>query len=427
MLPPRAVRPLLVSALLALSLGACREATSTTTPDQGAATGGAAPDGKPAPKGSYADLAGRFEQACNRPDGAGKGEAESLVAPLLEAASRRLTEVSVNHEISKDDRTAVLSINAESGSPLGRLSESLRSTGDTRLVYDIGRFRDHPARPTGYDVQTNVLRMPHAVLLRGGDPDEPSLRHEQARAEAWAPYRRGETSPYTASLEGDGGSHRLDELHAWASDLVRELQGVHDMLISPDDAPLTQADLKAVLAARESKRSLDRPLTEFEARWDRLANAAVQGAAESALIDPALRQAQAKAKGKAAAQFSPGPRGVTARIELDPPKGGGPALALSIDMAQSAGPEDPKNPALLKTQLATTLKAVERHGPHFAAVVDVLRRVAATPSGAERRKLLKALAEIIAPAAEDAPAKARTQAAYVQRFDDALAGKTAKK
>jgi len=305
------------------------------------------------------------------------------------------------------------------------MSESLRSGGDTRLVYDLAHFRDHPGRPPGYDEQTNVLRMPHAVLLRGGDIDEPNLRHEQARAEAWALYRRGESSPYQARLMEGSHPHHADELHAYASDLVRELQGVLDVLISPDDAPVTQAELAAVLAAREGGPALARPLTDFEARWDRLVHAALRGAAESALFEPAIRQAQAKAKGKAAAQFSPGPRGATALLEIDPPKGApsGPSLALFVDMAQSTGPEDPKNAALLRTQLAATLAAVERHGPHFAAVVLLLRRVAATPSGSERRALLKALAEVIAPAAADAPAKARTEAAYVQRFDLALTGK----
>lgn len=420
---PRVALALFAHVLLALSLSACRDSTATTSP--AGASGGAA-TGKPAPKGSFADLANRFEQACDQPGGAGKDEATRLSGPLLEAASRRLSELGVGHEVSRDDRVASLSIQAESGSPLGRLAASLRAAGDTRLVYDVLRFRDRPERPSGYDEQINVLRMPHAVLLRGGDVDEPNLRHEQARAEAWAAYRRGELSPYTARLIENARTrpHYADELHAWTSDLVRELQAVHDLLISPDDAPLTQADLPAVLAARDGGPPLSRPLTEFEARWDRLASAALHGAATSALFAPALKQAQTRAKGKSAAQFSPGARGVTALIEIDPPKGqAAPSFGLLIDMSQSTGVDDTKNPAHLRAQLAASLEAVERHAPHFAAVVELLRRVAATPSGAERRKLLKALAEVITPAPADAPAKSRTQAAYVERFELALQGK----
>jgi len=418
------------SVLWVLSLGAC-EKSATTAPDDQASTGtsggAGAPAGKPAEKGSYADLAGRFEQAAAQPGGAGKPELDGLTPQLLDAASKRLAELAIVHDVERGDKVAALWISAESGSPLGRLSESLRSGGDTRMVYDLGWMRDHPGRPGGYDPQANVLRLEHAVIQRGGDPDEPRLRHEQARAEVWGLYRRGEPSPYHLRLLAGSGADEVvrgDEVHARARDLVRELQGVQDLLISPDDAPVTQADLAAVLAAQTGGPPPTRPLTELELRFDRLAAAAVRGAADTAKLEPQLKQAQTRAKAKGAAQLSAGSRGASALLQLDPVKGDPSAIAhaLIVDLAESTGPEDAKNLALLKTHVTDSAKAIERHAAHFAAVVELLKRIAATPSGSERRALFKALAAVIEPVAEDAPAKTRTQAAYVKRFDEALKG-----
>ena len=418
----------LLSALLALSLGACDKST-TSTPDAGGGAGpsSAAPAGKPAKKGSYADLAGQFEQAAAQPGGAGKPELDRLTPPLLDAASKRLGELAIVHEVERGDKVAALWISAESGSPLGRLSEQLRAGGDTRMVYDLGYFRDHPGQPGGYDAPANVLRLEHAVIQRGGDPDEPRLRHEQARAEVWGLLRRGEPSAYHFRLLAGSGVDEVvrgDEVHARARDLVRELQGVQDLLISPDDAPVTQADLAAVLAASEGGPALARPLTELELRFGRLAAAAARGAADTARLQPQLKQAQTKAKGKNAAQAQTGPRGAALLLQLDPVKGdpSGVAHALIVDLAESTGPEDPKNAALLRTRLGDISKAVDRHAAHFAAVVELLRRISGTPSGSERRALFKALAAVIEPIAEDAPARTKSQAAYVKRFDEALAG-----
>ncbi|MDC0716372.1 hypothetical protein [Nannocystis bainbridge] len=418
----------LVPVLWTLSLGAC-EKSATNTPEAGAGSGpsSAAPAGKPAPKGSYADLAGQFEQAAAQPGGAGKPDLERLTVPLLDAASKRLSELSIVHEVERGDGKAALWISAESGSPLGRLAEQLRSAGDTRTAYDLAWFRDHPGRPAGYDAPANVLRLEHAVIQRGGDPDEPRLRHEQARAEVWGRLRRGEPSPYHFRLLAGSGADEVvrgDEVHARARDLTRELQGVQDLLISPDDAPVTQADLAAVLAASEAGPAIARPLTELELRFGRLAAAAVRGADETARLQPQIKQAQAKAKGKSAAQASAGPRGASLLLALDPVKGdaSGVAHALIVDLAESTGPEDPKNTALLRTHLTDIGKAVDRHAAHFAALVELLRRIAGTPSGSERRALVKALAGVIEPVGDDAPAKAKAQAAYVKRFDEALAG-----
>ncbi|PCC68434.1 hypothetical protein SAMN02745121_04996 [Nannocystis exedens] len=416
------------SALWLLSLGAC-EKSATTAPEAAGGTGpsSAAPTGKPAPKGSYAALAGEFEEAAARPAGAGKPELERLTGPLLDAASRRLSELSIVHEVERGDKVAALWISAESGSPLGRLSEQLRSGGDTRMVYDLGYFRDHPGRPAGYDAAANVLRIEHAVIQRGGDPDEPRLRHEQARAEVWGLLRRGEPSPYHFRLLAGSGADEVvrgDEVHALARDLVRELQGVQDLLISPDDAPVTQADLAAALATSEGTPAPRPPSTELEIRFARLSAAAVRGAGDTAKLQPQLKQAQSKARGKNAAQASQAPRGASLLLQLDPVKGdpSGVAHALIVDLAESTGPEDPKNAALLRTRLTDITKAVDRHAAHFAAMVELLRRIAGTPSGSERRALFKALAAVIEPVAEDAPAKAKAQAAYVKRFDEALVG-----
>ncbi|WAS96758.1 hypothetical protein [Nannocystis punicea] len=418
----------LASALWALSLGAC-DKSAATAPESGGGAGpsSAAPAGKPAPKGSYADLAGQFEQAAAQPGGAGKPELDKLTPPLLDAASKRLGELSIVHDVERGDKVAALWIKAESGSPLGRLSEQLRAAGDTRTVYDLAYFRDHPGRPAGYDAPANVLRLEHAVIQRGGDPDEPRLRHEQTRAEVWGLLRRGEPSPYHFRLLAGSGVDEVvrgDEVHARARDLVRELQGVQDLLISPDDAPVTEADLAAVLAASEGAEQPGRPLTELELRFGRLAGAAVRGAADTARLQPQLKQAQSKARGKKPAQASAAPRGASLLLELEPVKDdpSGIAHALIVDLAESTGPEDPKNAALLRTHLTDIGKAVDRHAAHFAAIVELLRRISGTPSGSERRALFKALAAVIEPVADDAPAKAKAQAAYVKRFDEALAG-----
>ncbi|MCY1054599.1 hypothetical protein [Nannocystis sp. SCPEA4] len=418
------------SVLWLLSLGACEKST-TTAPDgatgNGPTTSDGTPTGKPVEKGSYADLAGRFERAAAQPGGAGKPELDGLTPQLVDAASKRLSELAIVHDVERGDKVAALWISAESGSPLGRLSESLRAGGDTRTVYDLGWMRDNPGRPAGYDPRANVLRLEHAVIQRGGDPDEPRLRHEQGRAEVWGLLRRGQPSPYHFRLLAGSGDDEVvhgDEVHARARDLVRELQGVQDLLISPDDAPVTQADLAAVLAAQKGGPALARPLTELELRFDRLAAAAVRGAADTAKLAPQLKQAQTRARAKNAAQLSAGPRGATALLQLDPVKGDPSAIAhaLQIDLAESTGPEDPKNPALLKAQLTSSGKTIERHAAHFAAVVELLERITATPSGSERRTLFKALESVIEPVAEDAPAKAQAQAAYVKRFDEALKG-----
>jgi hypothetical protein len=421
MLRPPALPVLLSSVLLIMSLGACRKQGDATAGPDGA--GASAPTGKPAPRGSYADLVGRFERAAAQPDDAGKAELVALTPSLLDAASKRLSELSIVHDVERGDSVAALWIRAESGSPLGRLAEQLRAAGDTRMVYDLGQHRD--GRPAGYDPQANVLRLEHAVIQRGGDPDEPRLRHEQARAEVWGLYRRGQPSPYHFRLvtgSGPDGSVRGDEVWAHSRDLARELQGVLDLLISPDDAPITDADLAAVLAAREGGPAPARPLSELELRWDRLANAALRGAADTAHLAPQLQQAQAKAKAKAPAELSPGARGASALLQLDPVKGDpdGAGHALIVDLAESAGPDDPKNLAHLRAQLAASAKAVERHAAHFEAVVALLRRIAGTPSGRERRALFRALAAVIEPVGDDAPAKARTSAAYLKRFDEAL-------
>lgn len=400
-----------------MSFGACRTEGETGAPGGAQATGGEGAR-EPAKAGSYADLAGRFEQASAQANGAGKEKAARLAGPLLAAASQRLRELSILHEVVDDTKDLELRISADRTSALGRLAEGLRERGDTRLVYDVAFLRDHPERRVGYDEQTNVLRMTHAVLLRGGDVDEPTLRHEQARAEAWEGYRRGEASPYHARLVAGGAGDRpdyVDELHAGARDLERALQAMHDRLTNPDDAPLTQAEFAAVLAAQEKGAPLGRPLTDVEASWDRLVAAGLRAAGLAGRLDPALRKAQAQLKGKGGPQFSAGPRGATATIEVD-------GDALLVELAQSAGPDDPKNMAMLRTQLQGAVRAVERHGTHVTVVVMLLRRIAATPAGAERRKMLQALATVIAPAAADAPVKAHTQGGYVETFERALAG-----
>lgn len=414
----RAVLLACLTGLSILSFGACEKEGATESPE-GARSAGPEAARAPAKPGSYADLAGRFERASAQPGG--KEEAAQLAGPLLDAASKRLGELSIQHEVVRSDRDLELRISADRTSALGRLAEGLRERGDTRLVYDVAFLRDHPERRVGFDEQTNVLRMTHAVLLRGGDVDEPTLRHEQARAEAWEKYRRGEMSPYHARVVTDGAGYRpqyVDELHAGARDLERELQGIYDRLTNPDDAPLTQAEFPAVLAAQEKGAPLGRPLTDVEASWERLVAAGLRAQALAELLDPALRAAQKQLKGKGGPQYSAGPRGATASIQLEGP----PSLALFVELAESAGPEDPKNAALLKTQLQGAVQAVERHGAHFAAIVELLRRIAATPSGAERRAMLKALGPVIVPAAADAPAKARAKEAYIKAFEAGLPG-----
>lgn len=408
-----------------MSLQACRKDTETDAPGGAPAAGGEAAR-EPAKPGSFADLAGRFAQATAQANDAGKEEAARLAGPLLDAASKRLRELAIEHEVVRSDRELELRIKSDRTSALGRLAELLRERGDTRLVYDVAFLRDHADRRVGYDEQTNVLRIDHAVLLRGGDVDEPALRHEQARAEMWERFRRGEASPYHVRVVGDGAGYRpryVDELHANARDLERELQGMYDRLTNPDDAPLTQAEFSAVLAAQEKKAPLGRPLTDVEASWDRLVAAGLRATELAELLAPALAQAQKQAKGKGAAQFSAGPHGATANLQVEVKRGAGSeSLGLFVELAESAGPDDPKNAAMLRTQLQGAVEAAGRYAEHAAAIVELLRRIAATPAGAERRVMLKALGTVIAPAPVDAPAKARARAAYVQTFDKALPG-----
>lgn len=420
---PRAVLFAGVVVLSGTCFGACRKDGETRQADK-APTSADEAARAPAEPGSFADLAGRFEQAAAQPQAAGKDEAARLSRPLLASASKRLRELAIEHEVVDTASDLELRIKADRTSALGRLAEGLRERGDTRLIYDVAFLRDHPERRVGYDEHTNVVRMTHAVILRGGDVEEPTLRHEQARAEAWEGYRRGEPSPYAIRVDAGGSRPQyVDELHAGERDLERALQGIHDRLTNPDDAPLTQAEFAAVLAAQEKGSSLARPLSEVEASWDRLVAAALGAEKLAELLDPSLREAQAKAKAKDAAQFSAGPRGATATLQVEVKRGPRTeSVTLNVELGASAGPEDPKNPAHLKAQLQAAAQAAERHGAHFAAIVELLRRVAATPAGAERRALLKALDRVISPAAADAPAKARAKAAYIDAFEAALPG-----
>jgi hypothetical protein len=428
---PRAALLVLASALSVMSAGACRKDGESDAPGGSSSSSGAgAAAAEPAKPGSYADLAQRFAQATAQPNGA--EEAKALAGPLLDAASKRLRELSIEHEVVKTERELELRIKSDRTSALGRLAEGLRERGDTRLVYDVAFLRDHADRRVGYDEQTNLLRMTHAVILRGGDVEEPTLRHEQARAEAWEGYRRGEPSPYHAKLvDGTAGyrPHYVDELHANARDMGRELQGMYDRLLNPDDAPLTQGEFSAVLAAQEKGAPLERPLTDVEASWDRLVAAGLRAERLAVLLDPALRQAEKQLKGKGGPQFAAGPRGATATVQVEVKHGDAApeSVALFFELTQSAGPEDPKNAAMLREQVKGAVQAAERHGAHAAAIVEILRRIAATSAGAERRVMLKALGTVITPAAADAPAKARAKAAYIEAFEAALPGGADKK
>lgn len=417
---PRRRSVLLLGAALAL---ACRPDETvvpmTTSKESAAREPVAAPAPEPAKVPTLAELLPAL-LAAGRLDGAGPEQAAPLIEPTMAAAVRHFEALKIEHEVRREGEVAEIRVLPGSGSALGRLAAALQRDGETRLVYDLGQYAQRRRPPQGYDEQTNVLRLPHAAVLVE-DIDEPTLLHERARAEIWATLRRGEGSPYYGTLveaTHEWTRHPLDSLHADASDLSGAIRRANDVAATVAESDLILADLTAVLAERRAGAPPARALNALEAQWDRMVTAALVGAVDAARIAGALAAAKANLTNATPIKYEAAPRGVRGMLQIAG-AAGHPGYALFLDLPKSNGRDDAGNAMQFRGQLLLGLGAAERHREHFNAMLVLLERIAAAPSG-QRRMMLRALVVVAEPVSLGGVGPKAAEG-YRRRFEKAMA------